>query len=96
MVNHTEAFAPKIEQKTLDKGHGRLEIRQYACFDVSGEYSESRWHSTCFRSLIRVKRTSITLKTNNSSEEVSYYLSNKISEKAEEYFQAVRIIRLLK
>jgi predicted transposase YbfD/YdcC len=90
MVDHTEAFAPKAEQKTVDKGHGRLEIRQYACFDVSGEYFESRWDSTCFRSLIRVKRTRITLKTNASSEEVAYYLTNGNSKKAEQYFQAIR------
>jgi len=90
MIDHTEAFGSKAEHKTVDKGHGRLEIRKYACFDVSGEYFESRWDTTCFRSLIEVKRTRIVLKTNASSEEVSYYLSNGKHENAQEYFQAVR------
>lgn len=90
MIDHTEAFAPKSEHETVDKGHGRLEIRQYACFDVKDEYFEERWDTTCFRSLIKVKRTRIVLKTNTSSEEVSYYLSNGKSENAHEYFQAVR------
>ncbi len=90
MIDHTEAFAPKAVHETVDKGHGRLEIRQYTCFDVSGEYFESRWDKTSFRSLIEVKRTRIVLKTNTSSEEVSYYLSNGKYENAHEYFQAVR------
>jgi predicted transposase YbfD/YdcC len=90
MIDHAEAFTPKAQHKTVDKGHGRLEIRQYSCFDVSGEYFESRWDKTFFRSLIEVRRTRIVLKTNKSSEEVSYYLSNGESENAEEYFLAVR------
>lgn len=90
MVDHTKAFAPRKEHKTVDKGHGRLEIRQYTCFDVSGEYFESRWAKSGFSSLIRVKRTRIVLKNNDSSEELSYYLSNGKSENALEYFEAVR------
>lgn len=90
MIDHTDAFAPKAEHRTVDKGHGRLEIRNYACFDVSGDYFEARWDKTCFRSLISVRRTRTVLKTNESSEEISYYLSNGKSENAAEYFLAVR------
>ncbi|MFN7118399.1 MAG: ISAs1 family transposase [Saprospiraceae bacterium] len=90
MVDHTKAFAPSMEHKTIDKGHGRLEIRQYACFDVSGEYFESRWVDSRFSSLIAVKRTRTVLKNNDSSEEMSYYLSNGKCKNALEYFQAVR------
>lgn len=90
MVDHSEAFAPVREYKTVDKGHGRLEIRCYTCFDVSREYFEGRWAKSGFSSLIRVKRTRITLKNNDSSEELSYYLSNGKSENALEYFEAVR------
>lgn len=90
MIDHTQAFKPKEENTTVDKGHGRLEIRQYACFDVRGEYFESRWDNSGFSSLIRVKRTRISLKIKESSEETSYYISNGKSRNALEYFEAVR------
>ncbi len=90
MVDHARAFKPGAEHQTVDKGHGRLEIRKYACFDVSGEYFESRWDKSEFSSLLRVERTRIVLKTNGSSEETSYYISNGKAENALEYFDAIR------
>jgi predicted transposase YbfD/YdcC len=90
MVSHAEAFSPKVTHQTVDKGHGRLDIRSYACFDVSGEYFEDRWSHAGFNSLLRVKRTSTKLKTNDSSEETAYYITNGKAENAYEYFEAVR------
>lgn len=90
MMDHTHAFKPKAKHRTVDKGHGRLEIRNYACFDVRGEYFESRWQNSGFSSLLRVQRTRTVLKTNESSEETTYYISNGKSENALEYFQAIR------
>lgn len=90
MIDHTETFAPVAKHQTVDKGHGRLETRTYSCFDISGEYVDSRWDKSSLSSLIRINRTRTTLKTNESSEEVSYYISNGKSENAVEYFEAVR------
>lgn len=90
MIDHTEAFKPKLEQRTVDKGHGRLEIRDYSCFDISEEYVDPRWDQSGLSSLIRVRRTRTTLKTNESSQEVAYYISNGNSKNAVEYFGAVR------
>lgn len=90
MIDHTQVFKPKAEHKTVDKGHGRVEIRKYACFDVSGEYFESRWGKSGFSSLLRADRTRISLKTNESSEQVSYYISNGKAKNALEYFEAIR------
>lgn len=90
MIDHTQAFAPRASLRTVDKGHGRLEIRQYSCFDISEEYQDERWHKSNLQSLIRVKRIRTTLKNNESSEEVSYYISNGDSENATTYFEAVR------
>lgn len=90
MIDHTEAFAPLARHQTVDKGHGRLEIRTYSCFDISGECVERRWDKSSLSSLIRVNRIRTTLKTNESSEEVSYYISNGKSGNAVEYFEAVR------
>lgn len=90
MIDHSDAFLAKATHTTLDKGHGRLEIRKYACFDISEEYFESRWNASGFRSLIRVQRSRTLLKTNESSEEIAYYISNGECENALEYFGAVR------
>lgn len=90
MIDHTQVFKPCQAHKSVDKGHGRLEIRHYSCFDVRGEYFESRWDDSGFSSLIRVRRTRMILKTKESSEKVSYYLSNGKCENALEYFDAVR------
>lgn len=90
MIDHSQAFAPQANLRTVDKGHGRLEIRQYSCFDISEEYKDERWQKSNLKSLIRVKRTRTTLKTKESSEEVSYYISNGDSENATTYFEAVR------
>lgn len=90
MLGHSRTFAPQTVHKTVEKGHGRIETRQYACFDVSGEYFEDRWQNSGFSSLISVQRTRLVLKTNRSSQETSYYISNGKSENANEYFKAVR------
>lgn len=90
MIDHCTAFAPKITSKTIDKGHGRLEVRQYDCFDVAGEYFESRWNDSQFSSLIRVHRIRQTLKTNHISKQTAYYISNGNSQNALQYFDAVR------
>lgn len=90
MIDHTAVFQPKAEDKTVDKGHGRLEIRKYACFDIKEEYFERRWNKSGFSSLIKVERTRIILKTNSSSEETSYYMCNGSPVNATQYFDAVR------
>jgi predicted transposase YbfD/YdcC len=90
MIDHTEAFASRVEHRTVDKAHGRLEIRYYSCFDISGEYVDPRWDKSGLSSLIRVRRIRTVLKTNESSEEVAYCISNGKSEDAMEYFEAVR------
>lgn len=90
MKDHTDAFSPIKKDKTVEKGHGRLETREYSCFDVSGEHFESRWEQSSFKALLRVERTRIMLKTNDSSKETSYYISNGSTENALEYFGAIR------
>lgn len=90
MIDHTEAFVAVAHHQTIDKGHGRLEIRNYSCFDISEEYVDNRWEESGLSSLIRVDRVRTTLKTNESSQEASYYISNGKSENAVDYFEAIR------
>lgn len=90
MIDHTEAFGSVAKNETVDKGHGRLEVRRYSCFDISEEYVESRWKDSGFSSFIRVDRTRTVLKTNESSKETSYYISNGKADNATGYFEAIR------
>ena len=77
MKDHAAAFAPAKEQKAMEKGHGRLETKQYSCFDVSGEHFDSRWGKPGFNTLFRVERARTVLKTSKTSQETSYYISNE-------------------
>lgn len=91
MIDHTEAFRHVNHDVTLDKGHGRAEIREYWQYDVSGEYFEERWSRSGFRSLIKIKRWRTVLKTNKQSIEYAYYISNGETLKDDkQYFSAVR------
>jgi len=90
MIDHSECFPPKKEHRTVDKGHGRLEIRDYYLFDVSEEYFESRWEKSGFRSLLKVQRNRIDLKINEESTEIAYYISNGKATEEHGYFDAIR------
>lgn len=90
MVDHSECFKPWRKQRKVDKGHGRLETRQYYHYDVSEEYFESRWNESGFRSLFKVERSRITLKTNEKSAETTYYISNGSTRQQRDYFAAIR------
>jgi predicted transposase YbfD/YdcC len=69
---------------------GRLEQRFYELYDISGEYFESRWDRTNFRSLVVVNRKRMNLKDNSLQEETSYYISNIKVQKNNDYFKAIR------
>ena len=90
MTDHTESFKPVKKETTVDKGHGRLEKRQYYHYDVSEEYFEQRWNRSGFRSLFKVQRSRIDLKTNEQSTETAFYISNGDAGQGHGYFTAIR------
>lgn len=90
MKDHVECFPPVRQKVTIEKGHGRLEKRNYFHYDVSEEYFEQRWDETNFRSLFKVERDRIDLKTNEQSKEISFYLSNGKVDQEHGYFDAIR------
>lgn len=90
MIGYTTRAKSIKDYQTVDKGHGRLEIRNYSCFDLAGEYFDKRWNASGFSSLIRVERLRTISKTNESSKEVSYYITNGKPTNAIEYFKAIR------
>ena len=90
MKDHIACFNSVAQKQTVEKGHGRIDIRKYTAYDVEGEYFEERWNKSGFTTLIVVERSRNSLKTNILTDETSFYISNGKSKKYEDYFAAIR------
>jgi predicted transposase YbfD/YdcC len=75
--------------KTVEKGHGRIESRIYWFYDVLELEKDERWKASQIKTAIKVKRERIEIKTNKTSIEESFYLTNEVGN-YEELARAVR------
>jgi predicted transposase YbfD/YdcC len=75
--------------KTQEKGHGRIETRIYQFYDVLEMEKDARWKDCQIKTAIKVKRQRMELKTNKTSVEESFYVSNEVG-KYEELAHAIR------
>ncbi|MEW5956276.1 MAG: ISAs1 family transposase [Chloroflexota bacterium] len=87
--------APLSILKTVDKGHGRLEMRQGAFFKLDHLELDPRWAESGLTTLIVVARRTTDLATQKRSAEVSFYCANVPVDPADEVtqqelFQAIR------
>jgi len=88
-LSHSTTYLPIVKQnRTVDKGHGRVEVRTYFQYDISQEYFDPRWADSNFQTLVKVERTRFCIKTEKESKETAYYISN--GSKEENYSQAIR------
>jgi len=81
--------------KTVNKGHGRLEIRQGIFFKISHLQVDPRWEGSGLATLIVMARRTTELATQKRSVEVSFYCTNVSLDPADkttqqELFQAIR------
>lgn len=76
MSKASDYLRPTYIEKTVDKGHGRIEIREYQIFDTQKEYVDKRWHNCDLEALIKVYRKRIEIKTDTESSEIAYYMTN--------------------
>lgn len=81
---------PVNEDVTIDKGHGRLEKREYFHYEIGEEYFDERWSESNFQSLFKVQRHRLELQTGRESFETDYYISNGKYSENEDYFTAIR------
>lgn len=71
-------FRPCLfKQKTVDKGHGRIEIRKSRVFSIEGGDFDERWSKSGIRSLVVTERHFTEIKTGKESTETSYHISNQ-------------------
>jgi len=90
MKFHSQNSKPIFQSKQWEKGHGRIEHREYELYDISDEYFDPRWEKVNFRSLIKVERTRIDTKTEEENKETSFYISNENAKIGDELFKAIR------
>ncbi len=90
LQHHMTLTKPIGQSKTVDKGHGRLEIRKYTVYPIQKANIDERWDGSNLQTLIKVEREVEYLKTNELYTEISYYVTNGKPENYEEYFEAVR------
>ena len=75
---------------TAEKGHGRIEVRKYEFYDVLEMKKSERWQGCQIRTVIKVKRDRMELKSGKKSVKDSYYVSNVVGN-YEELAQAIRL-----
>lgn len=93
MTKASQYLPVGYSHKTVDKGHGRIEIRDYQIFDIRQEYIDKRWNICALKALVKVNRKRLDLRTNKESSEIAYYMSNLIPNNAiiaKDIFDAVR------
>lgn len=81
--------------KTVEKGHGRLEIRQATFFRISHLPLDRRWAESQLTTLIVMARRTTELATQKKSADISFYCSNFALDPADntipqELFTAIR------
>jgi predicted transposase YbfD/YdcC len=77
-VRALEATAiPLGTRQSVDKAHGRLEVRRATFFSLSSLPLAPRWQHSGLRQVVRVERTIDQLKTAQRSQDVSYYVTNQ-------------------
>lgn len=87
--------APVAQLKSVEKGHGRLEIRQGTFFKIGHLPLDPRWEECGLTTLIVMARRTTDLATQQRSAEVSFYCANVTVDPADkaaqqELFQAIR------
>lgn len=75
--DHMSLTAPLAQSQTWNKGHGRIECRQTACYDITSVCFAPKWKDCGLNTLIVMKRTSTQSKTGKTSQETSFYVSNQ-------------------
>lgn len=63
---------------TTEKGHGRIETRNYQFYDVVAMPTDERWQPCHLKTVVQVRRTREALQSGSRSVAESYYVSNAV------------------
>lgn len=67
-----------LEMTTTEKGHGRIETRNYQFYDVMEMPADERWEACHLKTAVQVTRLREALKGGHKSVKESYYVSNEV------------------
>jgi predicted transposase YbfD/YdcC len=84
---------PLGTQQSVDKAHGRLEVRHATFFSLAALPLAPRWQQSGLSHVVRVDRTTAQLTTAKQSRAVAYYVTNQdaaTSAAQDELFTAIR------
>ncbi len=76
----TKHSACLFESESVEKGHGRIESRNYQIYQIESIYQDQRWDECQIRTAIKVSRERLEIKSGKVSVETNYYLSNQSSD----------------
>jgi len=82
-----------FEQRTVDSSHGRITTRHAQLFSMTSVALDPRWQKCNLDTLIVMNRETVNQRTQKTTIEVSYYLSNQqtnTAKQAEELADTVR------
>lgn len=87
-----ENVISKHKYATIEKGHGRLEIRKAYLYPMNIENLDFKWNNTNIQTLITIERERIILKNGQHSNETVFFISNLKLDKTrgKELFTACR------
>ena len=85
----SDTAVPLYERCEVEKGHGRIETRSYEFYDLLATEPAARWQDSQLRTGVKVRRTREELKSQKSSQEESYYVTNEVGN-YEELSAAIR------
>lgn len=77
-------------KKEVEKGHGRIDTREYSAYNIDNQYFDLRWDAVNFQTLVTVQRTRFTIKTKKETKTNSIFLSNEPIENAFILFGSIR------
>ncbi|WP_196890318.1 ISAs1 family transposase [Aureivirga sp. CE67] len=92
-LEHISQHLPHHYTKSeINKEHGRIEKRTYKSYTINSECLSEKWKDTGIYTFIVVERDTLKLKTNQSTKETSFYISNTNNSKQNifELFKACR------
>jgi predicted transposase YbfD/YdcC len=67
-----------LKSRSIEKSHGRIEVREYEFYDLLELKKDERWAACQIKTVIQVRRERVELKSGKQSLEESCYLSNEV------------------
>ena len=78
---------------STEKGHGRITVRHARLYSMEGIKLHRRWADSRIQTLVVMERETFEVKTQKTSRETSYYISNKAVEGSDSSKELSRAVR---